>query len=103
MMKTFLRLLLFSMLSVCAAAQIPNYQNDRTDKDVAPGRAEIENSRKIRGIVTDEYGDVLWDAGVTVKGSARWAITDFDGGYEIEVADGEILEFSYPGLKVLDL
>jgi iron complex outermembrane receptor protein len=100
MMKTLLRLLLFSMLSVCAAAQISNYQNDRDKNDVAPDRVEIENSRVIRGTVWDEEVDSpLYNATVTVKNTTRGTVTDFDGKYEITVADGERLVFSFPELR----
>lgn len=56
------------------------------------------NSKLVTGIVSDRSG-VLPGANVTVKGTNRSTQTDFDGYYEIEVANGEVLEISFVGYE----
>ncbi len=52
---------------------------------------------KITGTVVDETNEPLIGAGVKVVGTHRFAYTNFDGNFSIEVEKGEILEFSYVG------
>lgn len=52
----------------------------------------------VRGTVTEE-GLPLPGASVVVEGTNRGTTTDFDGNYQIEAAAGEVLVFSYIGLK----
>ncbi len=51
------------------------------------------------GIVTDHEGEPLPGVSVTVEGTARGTQTDLDGTYQIEVATGESLTFSFIGMK----
>ena len=52
----------------------------------------------VSGTVTDaSNGEPLAGVSVVVKGTTTGALTDFDGNYTIEVADGAILVFSYIG------
>lgn len=54
--------------------------------------------RTITGTVTDDQGESLIGASVLVKGSATGTVTDIDGSYSLDVADGEqTLVFSYTG------
>lgn len=56
------------------------------------------NAKSISGIVTE--GDLpLPGVTVMVQGTDRGVQTDFDGRYEIQIAFGEVLEFSYIGFK----
>jgi len=56
-------------------------------------------NRVIRGTVTDDYGEPLIGAGVTVEGNASiGAVTELDGHYELSVpADATALRFSFIG------
>lgn len=57
----------------------------------------------ITGTVTDQFGEPLIGASVTVEGNTSvGAITDLDGNYELSVPAGtEALRFSYIGMKDL--
>ena len=51
----------------------------------------------VTGIVTDENGESLIGANISVKGTTQGAVTDVDGSYSIDVEPGAILVFSYTG------
>ena len=65
---------------------------------IASGPAFAQN-RVVTGTVTDDYGEPLIGASVTVEGNATvGAITDLDGHYSLSVPEGaEALRFSYIG------
>ncbi|AWM14394.1 VWA domain-containing protein [Flavobacterium sediminis] len=54
--------------------------------------------KTITGIVSDELGPIS-GANVNVLGTLNSTITDFDGKYSIKAKEGDILEFSYIGMK----
>ncbi len=56
----------------------------------------------ITGTVTDSDGLPIPGVNVIVKGSNNGVQTDFDGKYSIEAAEGEILVFSFVGLKTTE-
>lgn len=56
----------------------------------------------ITGTVTDSDGLPIPGVNVIVKGSNNGVQTDFDGKYSIEAAEGEILIFSFVGLKTTE-
>lgn len=73
----------------------------QTDKVTSFTKDSILNPNllhKITGIVIDELGPVL-EANVSVKGTIRETKTDFEGKFEIEVTDGEILIVTFLGSK----
>ncbi|MGE5943937.1 MAG: SusC/RagA family TonB-linked outer membrane protein, partial [Flavobacteriales bacterium] len=54
----------------------------------------------VSGVVTSSEDNLpVPSANVIVKGTTRGVSTDFDGNYTIEVKTGDVLEFSYIGLK----
>ena len=58
-----------------------------------------ENSREaiVKGIVTDETGEALIGASVSIKGTVTGTITDIDGSFSINASEGDILVISYIG------
>jgi len=56
-----------------------------------------ENSLKtVRGIVTDEKGEVLPGVSITVRGMNKGTVTDAEGGFEINgLSANDVLVFSY--------
>jgi len=54
--------------------------------------------RKLSGIVTDQAGEPLVGASVSVKGEPGGVSTDANGHYEIDVNDDDILVFRYLGM-----
>ncbi|GGG40879.1 SusC/RagA family TonB-linked outer membrane protein [Christiangramia forsetii] len=57
-----------------------------------------QESYSLSGTVTSQGDNVpLAGVNVLIQGSATGVVTDFDGNYEIDVVEGDILEFSYLG------
>lgn len=55
---------------------------------------------EVTGKVTDVSNNPLPGVSVLIKGTAQGVTTDFDGKYTIKVKDGDILEFSFLGMKI---
>ncbi|WP_299156550.1 SusC/RagA family TonB-linked outer membrane protein [uncultured Christiangramia sp.] len=55
--------------------------------------------RSIAGTVTDSDGLPLPGVNVLIKGTGTGTQTDFDGNYEITATQGDVLVFSFVGLK----
>ncbi|MEX0314374.1 MAG: TonB-dependent receptor [Allomuricauda sp.] len=53
----------------------------------------------ISGTVTDADGEPLPGVNIVVRGTTIGTQTDFDGNYAIKAATGEVLEFTYLGMK----
>ncbi len=51
----------------------------------------------VKGVVTDESKVPLPGVGVSVKNTTRGVSTDFDGKYEIQAKDGDVLVFTSLG------
>ena len=56
----------------------------------------------VSGTVTDGNGMPLPGVNVLVKGTTQGVQTDFDGNYSIEVDQGEVLVFSYLGMRTTE-
>ena len=54
--------------------------------------------KTVTGVVSDELGPIA-GANVVVQGTTRGTTTDFDGNYTIKANQGEVLVFSYTGMK----
>ncbi|WP_232745199.1 TonB-dependent receptor [Capnocytophaga sp. H4358] len=52
---------------------------------------------KVTGKITDQNNAPLPGANVVVKGTTRGVSSDFDGNYEIQAQEGDVLEFSFMG------
>ena len=55
---------------------------------------------EVTGKVTDVFNEPLLGASVLIKGTTQGVTTDFDGKYTIKVKNGDILEFSFIGMKI---
>lgn len=54
----------------------------------------------VKGVVTSsDDGYPIIGASVTIKGTTQGVTTNFDGEYAIQVRDGQILSFSYVGMR----
>ena len=58
--------------------------------------------KRVSGAVTDQGGVPLPGVNVSVKGTSNGTQTDFDGKYSITVSQGQILVFSYIGMKTIE-
>lgn len=59
--------------------------------------SELQQRKKVSGIVKDGLGDPLPGVNVVVKGTTIGTITNQDGFYELEVPDNAVCVFSYIG------
>ena len=58
--------------------------------------------RTITGTVTDEDGLPLPGVNIVIKGTSSGVQTDFDGNYSIDASLGDVLVYSFVGLKTAD-
>ncbi|TSE05547.1 TonB-dependent receptor [Aquimarina algiphila] len=64
---------------------------------------EVPVQDAVTGKVTTADGGPLPGASVIVKGTNRGTQTDFDGNYQLEVASGETIVFSYVGFTTKEV
>lgn len=58
----------------------------------------------VQGKVTDENGEPLIGVNILVKGTSQGTITDLDGNFSLDLADGkEVLIFSYTGYEPVEV
>ncbi len=57
----------------------------------------------VTGVIHDNEGETLPGVSVVVKGSTQGTVTDIDGNFEIKVAQGATLEFSYVGFQTQEI
>ncbi|MGL4327868.1 MAG: carboxypeptidase-like regulatory domain-containing protein, partial [Tannerellaceae bacterium] len=57
----------------------------------------MQQSQRISGNVIDDKGEPIIGANVTIVGKQIGVITDIDGNFSIDAADGDILDISYIG------
>lgn len=62
-----------------------------------------QQSNRVTGVVTDEYGDPIIGANVIEKGTTNGIITDLDGKFTINVNPGAVLQFSYIGYMTREI
>ena len=60
-------------------------------------------TRQISGIVTDEFGDAIIGANISIPGTTIGTITDAGGKYVLSVPRGSVLRFSYIGYNNQDI
>ncbi|WP_288897052.1 SusC/RagA family TonB-linked outer membrane protein [uncultured Capnocytophaga sp.] len=56
----------------------------------------------LQGTVKDTKGEPLLGVFILVKGTQRGATTDFDGNYSLRANVGDVLKFSFLGLKTVE-
>ena len=62
------------------------------------GQDAAQSPREIKGMVTDEVGEPLIGASVTVPGTSKGTTTDFSGNFALDVSENDKeLEVSYTG------
>lgn len=59
----------------------------------------VIEKQTIKGVVTDENGEPLPGATITIKGTSQGTISDLDGNFTLTVEDGSILIFSFIGYQ----
>lgn len=61
-----------------------------------------QNRRKITGLLTEANGDPIIGATIKIQGTGLGTISDVNGRYSIDVANNEVLEFSYIGFVTIE-
>ncbi|WP_139956648.1 SusC/RagA family TonB-linked outer membrane protein [Flavicella sediminum] len=61
------------------------------------------SQNKLSGLVTDAQNIPVPGVNVLVKGSAKGTATDFDGAYQMNVAKGSVLVFSFVGFQTKEV
>ncbi|WP_300604015.1 TonB-dependent receptor [Niabella sp.] len=59
--------------------------------------------RQLTGVVRNEAGEAIPMASVNVKGTNRGVVTDKDGNFRIEAAEGDVLEISAIGYATIEI
>ena len=59
--------------------------------------------QSVSGLITDNSGNALPGVNVIIKGTNVGVSSDFDGNYQINADDGQILVFSYIGYETVEL
>lgn len=67
------------------------------------GNYTYAQSAKVNGTVTDENKIPMTGATVVVPGTQKYAVTDIDGKFSIDAAQGETLRVSYLGYEDSDI
>ena len=64
--------------------------------------AKAGATKNVSGVVTDENGEPIIGATVTIKGTVQGVLTDIDGKYAITTNEGAVLEFRYIGYNSVE-
>lgn len=83
------KLCLLTILFLSAFIQMPAF--------AAVEDAYSQQANVIKGQVIDESGVPVIGAGIMVKGTSKGTISDIDGFYSIDAAQGQVLVFSSIG------
>ncbi len=65
--------------------------------------AMIVANAQVSGTVTDDTSEPLPGVSIVIKGTSTGVLSDFDGNYTIEAAQGDILVFSYVGFETREI
>ncbi|HSI75060.1 MAG TPA: TonB-dependent receptor [Lunatimonas sp.] len=74
-----------------------NGDNMGTSTKAPESHVALNEAIDISGRVTDENGEPLPGATVTIQGTTRGTVTDLDGNFLIDAPEGSVLVFSYIG------
>lgn len=70
-------------------------------EETAPAVNEVQQDKKVSGVVRDANGEPIVGATVKVQGSRQAVITDVDGRFTIDARPGSNLEISSIGFKTM--
>jgi len=87
--------MLFSVLTMSAN------ENFETDENTTNSENLDLVQKTISGTVTDTEGNPLPGVNLLIEGTSIGAGTDFDGNYTISASEGDVLVFSYIGMKTV--
>ena len=65
--------------------------------------AELQQQKTVAGQVTNDKGEAIPGASVIIKGTTSGTITSSDGRYTLNAKAGDILSFSFVGMKTFEV
>ena len=89
--KTAFLIMLFSVLTISA--------NTLNASETSVSIEDNVTQNTITGTVVDNTGSPLPGVNIIIVGTIIGGQTDFDGNFTIQASSGDILEFSYIGMK----
>ena len=97
-----LLLILFIRPDVQAEANSPALASG-PDSNVPSITQQREQKKLVKGTVSDDTGELMIGATISIKGTTQGVLSDINGNYEIECTDNDILQVSYLGYTPQDI
>ena len=98
MKKTIKTCMAFGLVAFLLTPTSAMATNDVT---LSPQAAAQQQAKPVKGNVVDENGEPLIGVSVKIVGAYGGAITDVNGDFSVQGAEGKQLQFSYTGYKTL--
>ena len=89
-------------LMVCAGYMTVQPMTAMADDSVASVQA-VQQKQSVSGVVKDATGEPVIGASIVEKGTTNGTITDFDGNFSLEVANGATLVISFIGYQTQEV
>ena len=89
-------------LMVCAGYMAVQPMTAMADDSVASVQA-VQQKQSVSGVVKDATGEPVIGASIVEKGTTNGTITDFDGNFSLEVANGATLVISFIGYQTQEV
>ncbi|HEY0054853.1 MAG TPA: TonB-dependent receptor [Pedobacter sp.] len=94
--------LTFSQVLISSVLYGVSFANVNTSNNAGLSNIGKKSLIQIQGTVTDQAGEALPGATVKIKGTSTTTVTDANGAYTINASTGDVLEFSFIGLKTTE-
>ena len=101
-MRTQTLLLAMVLTSAFSVLSGKTYASD-TNEMIRISAENQQQRKKITGVVTDQTGETVIGANVSVKGTTTGTITNIDGEFSLDVPEDGILQISYIGYTPQEL
>ncbi|EZH72539.1 hypothetical protein ATO12_20605 [Aquimarina atlantica] len=83
---------------------VKNKLNNEAVKKLIPEPVKkTKQEKEINGTVKDQLGVPLTGVNIIISGTTRGVQTDFDGRYTIKASIGDVLDFSFIGMKTVSI
>lgn len=89
----------FACLFMAACSSLPTFATNNEKVTVKREIYYQQQERVVKGIITDSRGEPLPGVSVSIKGTKKGTISNFDGEYNIEANVGNELVFSFVGMQ----
>ena len=76
---------------------------NETKNEILKPVEEIQETIELKGTVNDKSGEPLPGVSILIQGTTVGTETNFDGEYILEVSEGDVLVFSFIGMKTTQI